>query len=120
MRDAVETVHVNADLENYIATLVHATRVDRRVAVGSSPRGSLAFLKIARANAAIRTGISSRLTTSSVMPCPGAGSSCDPAARILDVAPGHRRCYPRYAREDAGAGGEVTLTPEPLFYGRGE
>jgi MoxR-like ATPase len=33
--------------------LVHATRVDRRVAVGSSPRGSLAFLKIARANAAI-------------------------------------------------------------------
>ena len=52
MREAVETVHVNADLENYIATLVHATRVDRRVAVGSSPRGSLAFLKIARANAA--------------------------------------------------------------------
>lgn len=53
MRNAVEDVHVNADLENYIATLVHATRVDRRVAVGSSPRGSLAFLKIARANAAI-------------------------------------------------------------------
>jgi len=53
MREAVESVHVNADLENYIATLVHATRVDRRVAVGSSPRGSLAFLKIARANAAI-------------------------------------------------------------------
>ena len=52
MREAVETVHVNADLENYIATLVHATRIDRRVAVGSSPRGSLAFLKIARANAA--------------------------------------------------------------------
>ena len=53
MREAVETVHVNADLENYIATLVHATRVDRRVAVGASPRGSLAFLKIARAHAAV-------------------------------------------------------------------
>ncbi len=53
MRDEVESVHVNADLENYIAILVHATRVDRRVAVGASPRGSLAFLKIARANAAI-------------------------------------------------------------------
>jgi MoxR-like ATPase len=53
LREVVESVHVNADLENYIATLVHATRVDRRVAVGSSPRGSLAFLKIARANAAI-------------------------------------------------------------------
>ena len=53
MRDVVETIHVNADLESYIATLVHATRVDRRVSVGSSPRGSLAFLKISRANAAI-------------------------------------------------------------------
>ena len=53
MRAAVETVHVDADLENYIATLVHATREDRRVAVGSSPRGSLAFLKMARAHAAL-------------------------------------------------------------------
>jgi MoxR-like ATPase len=53
MRAAVETIHVDADLEGYIAALVHATRVDRRVAVGASPRGSLAFLKMARANAAI-------------------------------------------------------------------
>jgi MoxR-like ATPase len=53
MRDDVETIHVHADLENYIASLVHSTRADRRVAVGASPRGSLAFLKIARANAAI-------------------------------------------------------------------
>ena len=52
-RAVVETVHVNADLENYIASLVHATRTDRRVAVGASPRASLAFLKIARANAAL-------------------------------------------------------------------
>ncbi|MBI5295683.1 MAG: MoxR family ATPase [Chloroflexi bacterium] len=53
MRAAVETVHVDADLETYIAELVHATRVDRRVAVGASPRGSLSFLKIARAYAAL-------------------------------------------------------------------
>ena len=53
LRAAVETVHVDADLENYIASLVHATRTDRRVAVGASPRGSLAFLKMARANAAL-------------------------------------------------------------------
>lgn len=52
LREAVETIHVDADLENYIASLVHATRSDRRVAVGASPRGSLAFLKMARANAA--------------------------------------------------------------------
>jgi len=53
MRDAVETIHVDVDLEGYIAALVHATRADRRVAVGASPRGSLAFLKMARANAAL-------------------------------------------------------------------
>jgi len=53
MRAAVETVHVDADLEGYIASLVHATRTDRRVAVGASPRGSLAFLKMARAHAAL-------------------------------------------------------------------
>ena len=53
LREAVETVHVDADLEGYIAEIVHATRIDRRVAVGASPRGSLAFLKMARANAAL-------------------------------------------------------------------
>src|SRR5688572_10937285 len=53
MRDMVETIHVDPDLETYIAALVHATRADRRVAVGASPRGSLAFLKMARANAAL-------------------------------------------------------------------
>lgn len=51
MSAALETVHVDADLESYISALVHATRTDRRVAVGASPRGSLAFLKMARAHA---------------------------------------------------------------------
>ena len=53
MRAVVETVHVDPDLEEYIARIVHATRKDRRVAVGASPRGSLAFLKMARAYAAL-------------------------------------------------------------------
>jgi len=53
MRSIVEMVHVDADLEGYIAGLVHATRADKRVAVGASPRGSLAFLKMARAHAAL-------------------------------------------------------------------
>jgi MoxR-like ATPase len=53
LRAVVETVHVDNDLETYIAELVHATRADRRVAVGASPRGSLAFLKMARAHAAV-------------------------------------------------------------------
>jgi MoxR-like ATPase len=54
MREAVESVHVDSDLETYIASLVHATRSDRRAAVGSSPRGSLSFLKVSRAHAALR------------------------------------------------------------------
>lgn len=53
MRAAVETVYVHPDLENYISELVHATRVDRRVVVGASPRASLAFLKLSRAYAAL-------------------------------------------------------------------
>jgi len=53
LRQAVESVFVDADLEVYIAQLVHETRVDRRVAVGGSPRASLAFLKMARARAAL-------------------------------------------------------------------
>lgn len=53
IRQAVESVHVDADLETYIARVVHETRSDRRVAVGGSPRASLAFLKMARARAAL-------------------------------------------------------------------
>jgi MoxR-like ATPase len=54
MRQMVETVHVDGDLELYIAQLVHETRGDRRVAVGASPRASLAFLKMSRARAALQ------------------------------------------------------------------
>ena len=53
MRQVAESVHVDPDLEEYIAAIVHETRQDRRVAVGASPRGSLAFLKMARARAAL-------------------------------------------------------------------
>ncbi|HEY3313450.1 MAG TPA: MoxR family ATPase [Anaerolineales bacterium] len=54
MRRVIETIHVDGDLELYIARLVHETRSDRRVAVGASPRASLAFLKMARARAALQ------------------------------------------------------------------
>jgi MoxR-like ATPase len=53
MRDAVEDVFVSPEIESYIVALVRATRQDARVAVGSSPRGSLALLKLARAQAAL-------------------------------------------------------------------
>ena len=54
MRQAVETVYIDPDLESYIVQLVAETRRDRRVAVGASPRASLALLKLARAQAALQ------------------------------------------------------------------
>ncbi len=53
MRAAIEEVYVDADIEQYIVRLVAATRNDARVAVGASPRGSLALLKLARVRAAL-------------------------------------------------------------------
>jgi len=54
LRLIVEEVHIDDDLIGYIAAIIHETRVDRRVAVGASPRGSLAFLKVARTYAALQ------------------------------------------------------------------
>jgi MoxR-like ATPase len=54
MCQVVETVHVDPDIERYIVDLVSATRQNRQVAVGASPRGSLALLKLTRAWAAVR------------------------------------------------------------------
>jgi len=54
MQGALEDVFVSEPLERYIVALVQATRVDPRVTLGASPRGSLALLKLARAEAAIR------------------------------------------------------------------
>ena len=53
VRQAVEEVYVDSDIERYIVTLVTHTRQDRRVSVGVSPRGSLALLKLSRARAAL-------------------------------------------------------------------
>jgi len=53
MRATLEDIHVDVDIEKYIAAIVHHTRRDQRTAVGASPRGSLALLKLARAQAAL-------------------------------------------------------------------
>ena len=53
MQDALEQVHVSTSIEGYIVDLVTATRSSRQLAVGSSPRGSLALLKLSRAKAAL-------------------------------------------------------------------
>ncbi|MFB6286963.1 MAG: AAA family ATPase [Candidatus Bipolaricaulia bacterium] len=53
LRAAIEDVHVDVDVERYIVELVGRTRTDSRVTVGASPRGSLALLKLSRAQAAL-------------------------------------------------------------------
>jgi len=54
LRHAVEQVYVDPDVERYMVELVARTRQHRQVAVGASPRGTLALLKLARAWAAMR------------------------------------------------------------------
>ena len=53
MRAAVESVYVDADVRRYMVDLAAKSRLHRQVAVGVSPRGSLALLKLSRAWAAI-------------------------------------------------------------------
>ncbi len=53
LRLAVEEVYVDPDIEQYIVELVARTRSHRQIAVGASPRGGLALLKLARAWASI-------------------------------------------------------------------
>src|SRR5580704_4199602 len=54
MQAALEEVHVDASIDEYIVEIARATREDPRVALGASPRGSLALLRLARAAAALR------------------------------------------------------------------
>ena len=51
MRAAVESVSVEQDVLDYVVRIVAATRDDKDVLVGGSPRASLALLQLARAQA---------------------------------------------------------------------
>jgi MoxR-like ATPase len=52
MQNAIEGVHVDDDVLFYVIDIVRETRAHTQVEVGASPRGSIALLKLARANAA--------------------------------------------------------------------
>ncbi len=52
MQASLEDVHIDEDMLGYIVEIVNATRTQAQIDVGSSPRGSLALLKLARAAAA--------------------------------------------------------------------
>ena len=53
MQRALEQVHVSDAIEGYVVDLVTATRESQRLAVGASPRGSIALVKLSRAKAAL-------------------------------------------------------------------
>lgn len=52
--DTISDVHVDISLEKYIMAVVNATRAHPDLALGASPRGSLALYKTAQALAALR------------------------------------------------------------------
>jgi MoxR-like ATPase len=49
LQQAVETVQVHPAIVDYVVAIVQASRRHRDLALGSSPRGSLALLKVSRA-----------------------------------------------------------------------
>lgn len=54
MRQYVENVYIDSDIQRYICQLVAKTRHHKMIDLGASPRGSLALLKLSRAWAAIQ------------------------------------------------------------------
>jgi MoxR-like ATPase len=53
MREALEGVHLEADLLRYVVALTAATRAHPQVTVGASPRGTLALVQLARGHAVL-------------------------------------------------------------------
>ena len=56
LREQAERLHVEDSIYEYITNMTEATRNDPRIALGVSPRGSIALLKMARATALMRGG----------------------------------------------------------------
>ena len=56
LRAQAETLHVEDSIFEYLVNLTEATRHDPRIALGVSPRGGIALLKMARATALMRGG----------------------------------------------------------------
>lgn len=56
LRKQAESLHVEDGIYEYLVRLVEATRQDARIALGVSPRGGIALLKMAKAMALLRGG----------------------------------------------------------------
>ena len=89
MHKAVEEVYAKREILRYIVQLVQATRQDPRVAVGSSPRGSLGLFKFSRALAlmAERDYVIPDDVKRSVIPVLAHRIILKPEARIRGVKP---------------------------------
>lgn len=55
-RQFANNLHVENNIYEYVINLTEATRKDERIALGISPRGSIALLKMAKAMAVMRGG----------------------------------------------------------------
>ena len=56
LKKQAETLHVEDNIYEYLVQLTEATRKEPRIALGVSPRGGIALLKMARAMALLRGG----------------------------------------------------------------
>jgi MoxR-like ATPase len=54
MQQVVENMHIDDAIENYIVSIIDATRKHSQVEVGASPRGSLALMRLSAALAAMQ------------------------------------------------------------------
>ena len=89
MHRAVEEVFVKQEIMQYMVSLVQGTRGDPRVAVGSSPRGSLGLFKLSRALALLsgRDYVVPDDVKRSVIPVLAHRIILKPEARIRGVKP---------------------------------
>ena len=56
LREQAKSLHVSDNIHEYIINLTEETRRDPRIALGVSPRGGIALLKMARSMALLRGG----------------------------------------------------------------
>ena len=54
LQHMVKDIHVETNVANYIAKIVHATRQHKSLSFGASPRGSLALMRTAQAMALVK------------------------------------------------------------------
>ena len=104
LQAAIEDVHVGDAVGAYIVDLVTATRTSTSTAVGASPRGSLAVLKLARCKAALAGRDFVTPEDVKAVAVPGARAPADAEARALGAAARRRGHRPRAARDRADAG----------------